>query len=265
MNRTAVGLLSLATASAALMFHANRGVSADAQADTPAMHANVARWWESLKGLPDWSGAWGLDDQSFAKTVSDSTGRNPNDPPLTPAYAALRAGNGAANNGQGPPGGVQTNSVNCIPDGVPGIMTAPFAFEFILSPGRVTILPENNEVRRIYTDGRPHPDDPDPTFEGHSIGHWEGQTLVVDTIGMLPQAELFVGLHVTEHTHVVERIFRRDAQTMQIDTTVTDPAIFTSPWHYTRTYKHSDAGMIEYVCEQNNRDRNWKIDLTPPP
>jgi hypothetical protein len=82
---------------------------------------------------------------------------------------------------------------------------------------------------------------------------------------MLPQAELFVGLHVTEHTHVVERIFRRDAQTMQIDTTVTDPAIFTSPWHYTRTYKHSDAGMIEYVCEQNNRDRNWKIDLTPPP
>jgi hypothetical protein len=264
MHRTAIGLILLGTAVCAVLFPARRGMAGESAPATAVSSASSTRWWESLKGLPDWSGAWGLDDQSFAKTVSDSTGRKPNDPPLTPKYVALRAGNGAANNGQGPEGGVQTNSVDCIPDGMPGIMTAPFAFEFILSPGRLTILPENNEVRRIYTDGRPHPKDPDPTFEGNSVGHWEGQTLVVDTVGMLPQAELFVGLHVTEHTHVVERIFRRDAQTMQIDTVVTDPEILTAPWHYTRTYKRSDAGMIEYFCEQNNRDRNWKVNLTPP-
>jgi hypothetical protein len=263
MNCTGL-VLTLLGAAAAVTLLGNDGMAADAHTSTAAPKASSTHWWESLKGLPDWSGAWGLDDQSFAQTISDSTGKKPNDPPLTPKYAALRAANGAANNGQGPPGGVETNSVNCIPDGMPGVMTAPFAFEFLVSPGRVTILPENNEVRRIYTDGRAHPDDPDPTYEGNSIGHWEGQTLVVDTTGMLPQAELFVGLHVTEQTHVVERIFRRDAQTMQIDTVVSDPVIFTAPWHYTRTYKRSDAGMIEYVCEQNNRDRNWKVNLTPP-
>jgi hypothetical protein len=223
--------------------------------------------WDSIKQLPDWSGVWGLDDVSFAKTVAASSAAdgNPNIPPLTAEYAALRRENGAANGGRGPNGkGVVTNSVNCVPDGVPGVMTAPFAFEFLFTPGRVTIIPEDNEVRRIYTDGRPHPDDPDPTFMGHSIGHWEGKTLVVDTVGMLAQAQLLVGLHVTEKTHVVERIFRKDAETMQIDTTVTDPIIFTRPDRYTRTYKASKAGMVEYYCTQNNRDTNLNVDLSPP-
>ncbi len=223
--------------------------------------------WDSIKRLPDWSGVWGLDDASFAKVVAASSAPdgNPNIPPLTVKYAALRRENGAANGGRGPDGkGVVTNSVNCIPDGMPGVMIAPFAFEFLFTPGRVTIIPEDNEVRRIYTDGRPHPDDPDPTFMGHSIGHWEGKTLVVDTVGMLAQAQLLVGLHVTEKTHVVERIFRKDADTMQIDTTVTDPDMFTRPDHYTRTYKASKAGMVEYYCTQNNRDTNLDVNLSPP-
>jgi hypothetical protein len=267
MKRTGLGPVVLLAAMAAALAGMNGAIAADAGSGTsatPVAGKAPSPWWETLRGLPDWSGAWGLDDPSFAQTISDSTGKNPNDPPLTPKYAAMRAANGAANHGQGPEGGVETNSVNCIPDGMPGIMTAPFAFEFVISPGRVTILPENNEVRRIYTDGRSRPEDPDPTYEGLSIGHWEGQTLVVETSGMLAQAELFVGLHVTEHTNVSERIFRRDQQTMQIDTVVTDPDIFTTAWHYTRTYKRSNSGMIEYVCEQNNRDRNWKINLTPP-
>ena len=223
--------------------------------------------WDSIKALPDWSGVWGLDDASFAKVVAASSAAdgNPNIPPLTAKYAALRRENGAANGGRGPDGkGVVTNSVNCIPDGMPGVMIAPFAFEFLFTPGRVTIIPEDNEVRRIYTDGRPHPDDPDPTFMGHSIGHWEGKTLVVDTVGMLTQAQLLVGLHVTEKTHVVERIFRKDAETMQIDTTVTDPDLFTRPDRYTRTYKASKAGMVEYYCTQNNRDTNLDVNLSPP-
>jgi hypothetical protein len=223
--------------------------------------------WESIRELPDWSGVWGLDEASFAKTVAASSAPDgdPNIPPLTAKYAALRRENGAANGGRGPDDkGVVTNSVNCIPDGMPGVMTAPFAFEFLFTPGRVTIIPEDNEVRRIYTDGRLHPQDPDPTFMGHSIGHWQGKTLVVDTVGLLAQAQLIVGLHVTEKTHVVERIFRKDAQTLQIDTIVTDSALFIRPYRYARTYKASKTGMVEYYCTQNNRDSNLDVNLSPP-
>src|SRR5580704_7677814 len=122
MHRTAIGLILLGTAASAVLFHTEGGIAADSPPATASYNSST-QWSESLKGLPDWSGAWGLDDQSFAKTVSDSTGKSPTDPPLTPKYVALRAANGAANNGQGPEGGVQTNSVNCIPDGMPGIMT----------------------------------------------------------------------------------------------------------------------------------------------
>jgi hypothetical protein len=68
------------------------------------------------------------------------------------------------------------------------------AMEILFTPGRVTMLGESdgNRLRRIYTDGRPHPDTPDPTFHGHSIGHWEGDTLVVDTVDILPQAPLAI-------------------------------------------------------------------------
>ena len=224
--------------------------------------------WDSIKQLPDWNGAWTLDEDSFRKQIGASGGPDgdPDIPPLTPKWAALRAANGAANHGQGPEGrGVETNSAHCLPDGMPGMMVAPFSFEFLLDPGRVTIISEDGEVRRVYTDGRPHPADLDPTFAGHSIGHWEGSTLIVDTVGILPQAQLFVGLHVTAQTHVTEHIFKNNAHSIQIDTLVADPAIFTRPYRYTRTYKLNASGMVEYVCEQNNRDSNGAVDLTPPP
>jgi hypothetical protein len=107
---------------------------------------------EPIRALPDWSGAWALSEKSFAETVGNSTGRNPDGPALTAPYEAMRAQNGAANDGHGPAlTGVVTNSARCIPDGMPGIMSAPFAFEFLISPGQVTIISESNEVRRIYT------------------------------------------------------------------------------------------------------------------
>jgi len=223
--------------------------------------------WESIERLPDWSGAWALSGSSFQKQFLASSGPdgNPNVPPLTAKWAAFRDANGAANHGQGPPGGVNTNSLHCLPDGMPGMMAAPFSFEFLFTPGRVTVISEDGEVRRIWTDGRAHPPDPDPTFAGNSIGHWEGTTLVVDTIGMTPQAEVMVGLHDTAKTHVVERIFKKSSHTLRIDTVVIDPALFTKPYRYTRTYDLNPHGMTEYVCEQNNRDQNGKINLTPPP
>jgi hypothetical protein len=224
--------------------------------------------WQSISRLPDWSGAWGLDAGSFTqlREAAAAPVGNPNVPLLTPPYEKIRYENNIANGGQGPDGkGVPTNSAQCIPDGMPLIMTAAYAHEYLFTPGKVTIIVENNEVRRIYTDGRGHPADPELTFEGNSIGHWEGPTLVADTVAIKPKAMLVVGVHITQKVHILERFSRQDAQTMRIETTVMDTDMFIKPYHYVRTYKRSPAGMIEYFCTENNRDSNNEIDLTPPP
>ena len=97
-------------------------------------------------------------------------------PSLTPAYAAKAAAM-ARQSADGP-------TANCLPPGLPGIMSQPYPLEFLLTPGKVTIISEAyTQVRHIYTDGRPLPADPDPTFYGTSIGHWDDDTLVVESVG----------------------------------------------------------------------------------
>lgn len=220
---------------------------------------------DSIKKLPDWSGNWTLDDESFAK-VRDTTDspdkNNPNVPKLTPKYWDYRMVNKVQNKGLDGTG-AKNNAAVCIPDGMPGVMQIPMGHEYLFTPGRVTLIMENGEVRRIFTDGRPHPEDPDLKFAGHSTGHWENGVLVVDTVAILPKAELFVGLPGAEGTHVVERIFKNKANKIQIDTVVTNPEVFTEPFKYTRTFDHQDV-MEEALCQENNRDNNGTIDLTPP-
>ena len=241
--------------------------SAQAPAAAPAAMRAASR--AATAKLPDWSGAWALDDASFAATRASSGSTAPNDPnvpKMTPQAAAYRLANGAANGGQGPPGGVPNNAAKCMPDGMPGIMTAPLQFEFLFTPGRVTIIASNSEVRRIYTDGRPHPADPDFSFEGNSIGHWEGDTLVVDTVAILPKSEMFMGFPGpvnTERTHVVERMFRQSASKFVIDTVITNPDVLAEPFRYRRSYDYV-KDMEEALCAENNRDFNGVIDLTPP-
>jgi hypothetical protein len=224
--------------------------------------------WQSIARLPNWSGAWGLDQGSFGAGMAAATGQDRNGPynaPLTDEWEARRMANGAANGGRGPADGVDNNSATCVPSGMPGIMGAPFAFEFIYTPGQVLILPESLSLRRIFTDGRGHPADLDQTFNGHSIGYWVGDTLMVDTVGIKAKAEFFMGLKTSGQTHVIERIHRRSPTSMQIDFTVTDPKALKRPFNFTRTYEISKKGMVEYYCTENNRDSNGVIDLTPPP
>jgi len=236
----------------------------------PVSHypGNQGLTWAALAQLPDWTGAWALDPPSFQRVVATSGGPdgNPNIPPLTPQYAAMRKANGAANGGQGPAGtGVETNSLHCLPSGMPGMMSSPFSFEFLYTPGRVTIINDGREIRRVYTDGRGHNPNADPTFEGDAIGHWEGDTLVIDTQNILPDADLFVGMHTGANTHVAERISKIGPHTLEDQLVVSDPVIFAKPWRYYRTYQLNKLGMSEYVCEQNNRDSNGIVNLTPPP
>ena len=100
-----------------------------------------------------------------------------------------------------------------------------------MQPGFLLINGErNNETRRIFTDGRPHPRDWKPNFYGHSSGHWEGgKVLVADTVGTLPQLQLFYGFVGAGDTEVTERFSLPQADTIHIDTAIKDSA-FTKPY-----------------------------------
>lgn len=224
---------------------------------------------------PDWSGTWSLSRHS-RDSVSAGGGLRK---ALTAKYAAMMpAGPRDDTRGAAPPQGPpaapppgaswHANLAKCALPGMPGSLLHPYAHEYLFSPGRVTMLIESGEVRRIYTDGRPHPRAAElyQTLVGHSIGHWEGDTLVVDTIGMRSEAEISIaGLHVTRRTHLVERIHRKDANTMQIDTTVTDPDIFSRPYRYTLLFDRVPGELIENDCALDQHDNDESIDLTPPP
>ena len=145
-------------------------------------------------------------------------------------------------------------------------MQQPYPLEFLMTPGQVTIISEAyTQVRHIYTDGRPLPDDPDPKFFGTSIGHWENGTLVAETIGFSPQTELAPSVPHGDRMKILERFRLDDPDTMTIETTITDPDALTAPYTTTRTLKrHRTWTIAEYICEQNNRnyvDANGKAGI----
>jgi len=216
-------------------------------AGEPAASPPPAAWAELAK-LPDFTtGVWQIDWGALF-----SPGGRPVPPSLTPDYAAklktFVAGQAKGEN-------VQNDNANCVPPGVPGIMQMPYPLEFIYSPGRVTIAIEtDSQVRRIYL-AAAHPDDPDPSYNGDSIGHWEGDTLVVDTIALDPTTDIAPGVGHTDQTHIVERFRLVGPDRMEVATTIEDPKVLTKPWTVVRPYlRHRDWKIREYVCEQNNHD-----------
>ena len=220
--------------------------------------------WDSIKRLPDWTGVWAPSRPAAPPRALGSTAFVfGGDVPLKPKYAAIRDERMAAVRGERGKDKIPlSNSGLCLPNGTPANM-GPVAHEYLFSPGRVTILLENSEIRRIWTDGRPHvPDDvSNPSFSGDSIGHWEGDTLVVDTINIFPEAELYIGGRVTEQTRVKERI-TRVGKRMKIDTVVEDPELFTKPWVYTRWYDHEDGPPIDYnSCTERDRAKKGEESL----
>jgi hypothetical protein len=208
---------------------------------TPAEWTDVSKW-------PDFTtGVWQIDWNALF-----SAGGRPTPPVLTPEYAAkFKAFQDGMKRGEN----VQNQNANCLPPGVPGIMQMPYPLEFIYSPGRVTIAIEtDSQVRRIYLNAK-HPDDPDPSYNGDSVGHWEGDTLVVDTVALDPATEISAGVGHGEKMHMIERIRLKDADHMEIATTIEDPKALTAPWTVVRPYiRHRDWRIREYVCEQNNHD-----------
>jgi hypothetical protein len=227
----------------------------------------------SVYQLPDWSGAWSADGTgSVAGAIPDAAARPNSTVKLTPQYQALRAA-AVAKHGTGAIFGIGGGRMaRCLPSGMPGIMNHGVAFEFIFSPGRVTLLFEDGAVRRIHTDGREHPDKSEWYLDimGHSTGRWEADNLVVDTVGMAKEAELFLanGMTVTPATRVSERFYRKpdNAQRLYIDTVVEDPEVFTEPYRYTRWYDMYGPADFQPGCKEFSHDNETStgLDLTPP-
>ena len=199
-----------------------------------------AKTWSSLAELPNFVGVWEV-GRSGAGPMQQMS--------LTPKYAALLK----AYLQHAPE---DTPAANCVPPGMPGIMNQPYPIEFLFTPGKVTILIEAYmQIRHIYTDGRAHPDDPDLTYNGHSIGHWDGDTLAVDTVGFSTDTMLGRGIRHSEKMHVAERMRLKDPNTLEIAATIDDPEALAKPFTRTAAYlRHADWTLAEYICQQNNRN-----------
>jgi hypothetical protein len=120
------------------------------------------------------------------------------------------------------------------------------------------MLQEGNAhtYRQIFMDGRKHPEDPSPTWYGHSVGHWEGTTLVVDTIGLNDRFWLdSSGTPHTEKLHLIERWTRPEFTTLRREVTIDDPGTFIKPFTVVYSAKLSEPGneIMEYICIENNQ------------
>ncbi|OJY71164.1 MAG: hypothetical protein BGP16_11255 [Sphingobium sp. 66-54] len=206
----------------------------------------------ALQKLPDWRGLWSPMMGEAAK---------PEIPQLKGKYKAhydeiqtlIKTGDPEALLK------VERRASACEPPGMPGIMTQPYNLEFLFTPGRVTVIQEAYmQVRRIFTDGRPLPEDPDPTYNGSSIGHWEGDTLVVTTIGLRDGGTMGRwGITYSDKVKLTERIHLDPANkdVLIVENTFEDPEALIAPWHSVYKFKRERGfDQIEFVCAQNDRN-----------
>jgi len=191
-------------------------------------------------GHPDLSGVYGYGGGGGGR------GAAPSAPVLKPGTEKFKVARAADDTGQ---------YSTCMPPGIPQSFFVPYYTQIVQAPKHVVIAHEYLNLHRIIpTDGRPHPPDPDPSWMGNAVGHWEGDTLVVDSIGYNDKTEIN-GYRHTESLHVVERFSRPDVNTLQYEATIEDPNVFASPWVIKRTFPLLPEydSINEFVCE-NNRD-----------
>jgi len=196
---------------------------------SPVVFAQTSTRAEATRNPPDISGVWMQPPATFSLRLS------PEDAPLQPwalkVYQENRQGvtrpTQSGLNGLDP-------EFYCLSNGVPRVFTTPAPFQIIQLPDQIVMIFQsqmNPLARRIYTDGRGHPDGFPTTFMGHSIGHWDGETLVVDTISL--DADKWMdglGTPHSEELHVVERIRRAARDTLEITFQFEDPKAFSRPW-----------------------------------
>jgi hypothetical protein len=201
-------------------------------------------------GKPDLSGPW-VGGGSNSDIEHDG-GLKPGELPLLPAAKALRD----SRNEKDEP------YLWCTPMSVPRVN--PYPWRIVQSytskgPGIIFFIHENGDagaVRQIFMDGRKHPADPLPTWWGHSIGHWEGDTLVIDTVGYNDKFWFDSrGTPHTEQLHTIERWTRINYGTLVNELTLEDPGTFSRPVHlkFTATALPPNQDLLEFVCTENNQ------------
>jgi hypothetical protein len=202
--------------------------------------------------VPDLSGVW---TPGPGSGNGGNAFRRGDEPPMTP-WGQERFNENKPS--FGPRAVAQSNNptFNCYPPGVPQIYFYPLLVELVQLPGKIIqIFEYDHSVRYIYTDGRPHPpaDQLEPTYMGHSIGHYEGDTLVVDTVGFNDKTWLDrVGHAHSDQFHLIERFRRSDPSTLQINTTIEDPKTYTRVAGGQFVYKFQPKWDVgEYVCQDN--------------
>jgi len=205
------------------------------------------------KSRRDLTGIW-INQGGIGWTPGIPPGRGQN-PPLTPAYTRIFEQH-LADAAAGKPTGDPTAA--CLPPGMPRIMTMTYPMEITMGPDRIMIYAEwDEQVRRIFIDGRPLPEDPDPTYNGESVGHWEGDFLLSTAYGFRADTNLEAsGLPKSDKAIAYERIWLADEDTLRDEFTLVDPVALAKPWTVTKTYKRAPPGfkLLPYVCLENNRN-----------
>jgi hypothetical protein len=252
MIRKIIGLLCAGCCS--LAFAGPVLAQAPAVKAAPAKPTAPASW---PKGPGSLTGVWLLSDYKTSKTfdILESAMKENNGqlPPMLPAVAAEYQRRLAASRAGAP---FATPRTSCQPGGMPQSMFGPMLLvEFLETKGEVTVLFEEfTNFRQIFLNVE-HSADPDPTFFGESVGHWEGDTLVVDTKGLNAHTVLdTVGMPHSEDMHLVERIRRVDQKTLEDVVAFDDPKTFSRPWTAKTTHftlQPAGTHLREDICEDN--------------
>jgi len=213
--------------------------------------APVASAAKPIRGVPNLSGVY-----DYAGFGPAGAAPNPNAGPV------LKQGAEKFKVVRGPTDAGPTS--NCMPLAPPQAFAVPYQFQIVQGESMLAIFYEYpGTFRLVPTDGRPHQKELDPTWMGDSVGRWEGETLVIDTIGFNDKTEISGFTH-TEDLHLVERITRNTNGALQYEATIEDPNVFEKPWKLTRTFPpRTDLAKIgEFVCE-NNRDYSGMFGKKP--
>jgi hypothetical protein len=198
-------------------------------------------------GKPDLSGVW---ERPFVDDMTKNKANQQGTPelPFTPAgledwkkYDAAKF----------------DYTAHCLPLGLTRSINSPFPIQLIHTPSQLAILVEmNNTFHIVPTDGRKHPTDLGPLWNGLSTGHWDGDTMVVETTGFNDKSRLDTAGHPhSDALHVTQRFTRTDGTHMAYEVIIDDPKTYTSTWKNNRTFTlRPDWELLEYSCEENNKD-----------
>ena len=196
-------------------------------------------------GTVDLSGVW-LGSGANDADIADPRGLKPGSQVLMLPWAADLVKNRLSK---------QDPEANCLPAGIP--RGSPYPWRIVQTPTHYFMLFEGNihSYRQIFMNAQ-HPEDPDPSWYGHSVGHWEGNTLVVDTVGFNDKFWFdYKGHPHTEKLHTVERYTRIDQGHMNIEVTIDDPGAYEKPFTTVgKAVLMPGAELLEYICQENNQD-----------